>query len=459
MAGQPCAWARAAGVALPAAAFLYILLFRTWGITHHFWLFTDQIRDWRIALGSLTDLPLVGPPQHAGGYALGPVFYWVLWLTRVTVGPFFDNLPHAGGIGLSILQSAADVFLLVAIWRKFGSPWLALAVVLLVASAPYDAALTATIWNPIVAEALAKSTAALVLLGWPRRSPWKAALLAAIAWLAFQAHITGVFVAASVFAWIVGEPILARRSREAVRAAVAIAAVVLALQIPYFAFRAAHPSPAVGASPVLESVLQVVRDPRSLRLAGSGESFTRALNLVQLEPWRVWWIGWFLATCALIVVVKHRRDPATLVATVLPLAATCAGFAVWVGEYDHYFYLTVLPSAVLTAGLAVMALVPRRFGLVAGLALVVLAVAVQPARFRASRGIHRLPEYAALVRASDAVARRGQPIRELQAEFLPPGCDPSLLVEILGGRIERGAVWYAVVSRDGGVRYHPVESK
>lgn len=36
MAGQPCAWARAAGVALPAAAFLYILLFRTWGITHHF---------------------------------------------------------------------------------------------------------------------------------------------------------------------------------------------------------------------------------------------------------------------------------------------------------------------------------------------------------------------------------------------------------------------------------------
>lgn len=405
----------------------------------------------------MTDLPLVGPPQHAGGYALGPVFYWVLWLVRVILGPFFDNLPHAGGIGLSILQSAADVLLLVAIWRKFGSPWLALATVLLIASAPYDLALSATIWNPIVAVALAKTSVALVLLGWPGRSLRKTALLTAAAWLAFQAHITGVFVAASVLGWIVGEPILARRYRDAARAAAAIAAVALALQIPYLAFRLMHPSPPAGASPMLQSVIEVARDPRSLRLAGSAESFTRALNLVQLEPWRAWWIGWLLAASAAIVFWRRRRDHAALAATGLPLAATFVGFAVWVGDYDRYFYLTIMPSAVLTAGLAVTAIAPRRFAAAAGLALVVLAIGVQPARLRASAGIHRLPEYEAVLRASREIAKRGRPIRGIQAEFLPPGCDPNVLVEILGGRVERGAGWYAVVSRDGSVTFRRVE--
>lgn len=43
----------------------------------------DQIRDWRIALGAFRDLPLVGTPSTAGGVSLGPVYYWLLWLSRV----------------------------------------------------------------------------------------------------------------------------------------------------------------------------------------------------------------------------------------------------------------------------------------------------------------------------------------------------------------------------------------
>ena len=39
--------------------FVATLVPRVWGISHHFWLKTDQIRDWGIALGPLSSLPLV----------------------------------------------------------------------------------------------------------------------------------------------------------------------------------------------------------------------------------------------------------------------------------------------------------------------------------------------------------------------------------------------------------------
>src|SRR5262245_41787390 len=81
---------------------------RVWGITTWFWMLDDQIRDWAIALHPLRELPLVGPPTHVSGYTIGPAFYWILWLIRVVIGPWFDNLPHAGGIGQALLQSLAD---------------------------------------------------------------------------------------------------------------------------------------------------------------------------------------------------------------------------------------------------------------------------------------------------------------------------------------------------------------
>src|SRR5438105_10467986 len=95
-------------VALFALTFVLTLAVRVWDVQRHFWMLGDQIRDWSIALGPLARLPLVGPPTHVRGYTIGPAFYWILWTIRVTVGPWFHNLPHAGGIGQAILQSAAD---------------------------------------------------------------------------------------------------------------------------------------------------------------------------------------------------------------------------------------------------------------------------------------------------------------------------------------------------------------
>ena len=58
--------------------------------------------------GRSRNLPLVGPATHVHGYTIGPAFYWVLWAIRVVFGPWFENLPHAGGIGQAALQSAVD---------------------------------------------------------------------------------------------------------------------------------------------------------------------------------------------------------------------------------------------------------------------------------------------------------------------------------------------------------------
>ena len=92
---------------MAALVFGYVTWFRLSGVSSHFMLLDDQIRDWGVALGPVWDQPLAGAPSMAGGRGLGPVYYWVLWIARVAIGPWVDNLPHAGGIGISLLQGAA----------------------------------------------------------------------------------------------------------------------------------------------------------------------------------------------------------------------------------------------------------------------------------------------------------------------------------------------------------------
>ena len=207
--------------------FAYLVLIRTHGISRTFWLLGDQILYWRIALGSWRDLPIGGGPSQVGGTTIGPIFLWVLWVIRHLVGPFTDNLPHAGGIGLSIVQSAADAFLFVAIWRRFSSLPLAIAVTLLAASAPYDMALTATIWNPPLVVACAKTAMAFVLLGGGTRSIWWSVGAIASALLAVQVHSSGLFFAVPVVASFTLRELLDRRWMRAALVAAATATTLL----------------------------------------------------------------------------------------------------------------------------------------------------------------------------------------------------------------------------------------
>jgi len=206
-------------VLVAAAPFLFALVIRVRGIDRHFWLLGDQIRDWGIALRPFHELPLVGPATHVGGYTIGPAYYWIMWAVRVIVGPWFDNLPHAGGIGQAVIESAADALLLIALWRRTESVWIALAGALVIVTSSFDVALSAIDWTPPIASALGKAAVALVLIGWHRASALRSGVVAALAWSALQVYTGVVFVTAGVFVALLTEPLVRREWRTARRAA------------------------------------------------------------------------------------------------------------------------------------------------------------------------------------------------------------------------------------------------
>src|SRR5687767_5378417 len=244
---------RFARTAVAIAFFAYVLYIRVYDVADTFLMLGEQTRDWAIALGGITELPLTGAPSTAGGRGFGPVYYWILWLGRNLVGPFTDFLPHAGGVTVALLQSSADTWLLVALWRRVGA-FLALAMCLVIASAPFDIAISSVIWNPPVAAALIKMATAMALgLGYaPPR--WKIVVTAVLAWCSVQAHLSAIFVAAPLLAGLVAQALMKKHWRESAKLAAVVAGVVLVLQIPYFIAIARDPAAPMGPATAISNI-------------------------------------------------------------------------------------------------------------------------------------------------------------------------------------------------------------
>lgn len=434
-----------------AVTFVATLTIRVWNIGRHFWLLEDQIRDWSIALRPLTDLPLVGPPTHVHGYTIGPAYYWLLWAIRVGVGPWFHNLPHAGGIGQAILQSAADVLLLAAIWRRTNSVWIAWLAIVILATAPEDLSVAAIVWNPTAGSALAKAATALVLLGWPDRSRAGAAITTAIMWCGVQSYTGAIFVAVGVFTALLASP-FARRDWIALRHTAAImVAVVTALQLPYVIHQLMTRFNDPAMSAVTGSIGQVLAGNQSLQFGASWSGFTAAFRSIEMAPLRGSWVLWLLAACNIIVASRFRRDPIVLSVSLLPQAAALLGYAFYVGDFlDHYYYLSLMPAAVLTMVLALTAVRPLRVRQFVTISLLIGALALAPARMRIAATQEHMPEYGLLVDGSKALARLQQPMRAVQTEFaLPPTSNPEFIYQILGGRIDRSARMIGLIRPDG----------
>ena len=451
LSGAPATWW---SIALPTAVLLPAAMARTWHIDRHFAMLGDQIRDWGIALGPFTSLPLVGPATHFGGYTIGPAPYWILWAIRVVFGPWFDNLPHGGGVGQAFLYSAADALLLFALWKRTGSPWLALAVVVLLITAPFDFALSAVVWTPVVASALARTATALILLDWHRRSPGHVAAIAAIAWCAVQTYTGALFVALSIFAALLVDEAARRNWRAVVSRAWVVAAVVALLQVPYLVHQATHGFSQPAMRAVTDSIAGVAGGRNPLRVAESAAAYVHAVAFIEFSPWSVPAAGWLLLACAAVVAVRYRDDPALVAVTVLPQAAAIAGYALWSADLQDYYYLSLMPAAVMTMVLAVHALATARGAAIVAMALCALVIVAVPARLRLASRLPRMPEYEVLVKASRQIVQRQQPMRSIGTLFaLPPTCDPEFIVRILGGRIDRQAEWRAEIAPDGRVSY------
>ena len=436
--------------------FALTLYLRVRGISTHFWMLWDQIRDWDIALGPFSDLPLVGPPTHFRGYTIGPAFYWILWAIRVTVGPWFDNLPHAGGIGQAALQSAADTLVLAAVWHRTHSVWTAILTVTLLATSAYDLCLAPLVWNPVVGSILAKTATALVLLGW-HRTTGRLAVVTAIAWSAVHAYTGAVYVALGVFAAMVIQPLWQRDWSQAGRRAAVITFIVALLQVPYLVHRLSSRdgTPAMGV--VTGSLGQVVSGAAEPRPAVSIAGYTNAFSFIQGFPDRVPLAGALLIAAAAIVAVRYRADPALLTLLLLPQALALVGYALFQGGLDHYYYLSLMPAAVLTIVLAITA-APARFApAIAAIAL--LAVLSQvPGRLAYSATLHKMPVYGPLVEGSRRAARQSPTLRGIETEFaLPSPSDVMFVYRILGGKFDPASPWVARIRSNGDVEYRVVD--
>jgi hypothetical protein len=438
--------------------FALTLTARIWGINRHFWMLGDQIRDWSIALGPLTSLPFVGPPTHVRGYTIGPAFYWILWAIRVTVGPWFQNLPHAGGIGQAALSSAADALLLAAVWKRTRSIWLALASIVLIASSAYDLCLAPLVWNPVVGVILAKTATALVLLGWHVGSPTQIVLCAAAAWSAVHAYTGTIYVAAGVFGAALIEPLVAGDWRKMARSALLIGAVIAVLQLPYALHQLStgFRDPAMGA--VTGSLARLAAGTDQPEFAKSLTGYVGAFDFIQGFPSRVPGAPWVLGVCSLVVAFRYRRDPAMLMITLVPQGLALVGYALFLGSLDQYYYLSLMPAAVLTVLLAATAVPRPRVQTMVSIVLLVGALLAVPARLRFAATMHKLPEYGALVDGSRKIARLKQPMRAIETEFqLLPTSDPTFVYRILGGEIDRSSPWVGRITARGDVLYRKVE--
>jgi hypothetical protein len=440
---------RYARMAVAAIFFLYVLSIRVYDIADTFLMLGEQTRDWAIALGGITELPLTGAPSTAGGRGFGPVYYWLLWLGRSLVGPFADFLPHAGGITVALLQSIADTWLLLALWRRVG-PFLALAMCLVIASAPFDIAISSVIWNPPVAAALIKMATAMALGLGDAPPRWQIVVTAVLAWCAVQAHLSAIFVAAPLLASLVAQALIKKHWRESAKLAAVVAGVVLVLQIPYFIAIARDPAAPMGPATAISNITNA----NSFRLDRSYTSIVNGAGELLVRQFDSWRFQVPTLVAALIVVIRWPRDIVLLSVSIGGIAGATILFATWTRGYDSYWFLTLTTAMVLTYGFAISAIPSRMAVHAVGGVLLAFILFLQPSRIDQSKAFFKYPPYRTMRIASYELAARAPVLRDIRVNFEGAHLtmDKYFMYKILGGRIDPSAPHQAFVNGDGSVR-------
>ncbi|MEO8682177.1 MAG: hypothetical protein ABI665_24225 [Vicinamibacterales bacterium] len=456
-----------ARVAIGLAFLVYVVFFRTYDITGTFLLLGEQMRDWTLALGSWRDLPLTGTPSTSGGRGFGPIYYWILWSGRHLIGPFTSNLPHAGGLTVALLQAVADAWLFIVLARRISLP-LALAVGLIMATGPFDVGLSKAIWNPPVATALVKMTIAQMLTLGNTPALWRIAAVSATAWFAVQAHSSGFFVAAPVFAALVVQPLarakalalqdtmesdgFSRRWRRALEHARVVVEVIVVLEIPYVIAQFRTPASTIGPTVVFDSLANAAK----LEVATSFSTVVNITGELVMHRHDTWSFALVTVIAAAIAAWRWRRDVPMLSVSVGPLFAATALFSTWTRPYDSYWFLALAPSMVLTLALVVTAIPRALVSRAVSVALILLALYWQPARFRESQETFPYPPYRPLLEGSRAALRRAPVLRHLRVAFpIHETTDTEYMYRILGGRIEPTAEFDGKIQPDGTVVFTP----
>ncbi len=437
---------------------LYSFYFRTYQITEHFHLLGDQVRDWNLALKPFGELPRVGTPTSQGGYCLGPIFYWTLWLIRITIGRFYENLPHAGGIGLAAMHAIADAILLLAILKR-GIPIIAsVAIMLLLVSSPFETSLSGTIWNPGLSVSFVELAAAFFLM--IPNSHWavKTLVTATAAWLAVQSHTQTIFFALPLLVYLIVEPWIVAGPRYALKRLLIIVAVIGVLQIPYVIEINKHgdiSQEQLGV--VATSFNSLLTNPSSFHPYASFTTLVDALaELFGPHLSRAVVIVLILAAGGSLL-IGYRKNHEILAVALLPLFLAWLGYSfLSVGTLYTYWYMNLMPSFVL---LVLFGFIESPFpkldkiSTLLALFVLLLAFASQPSRLATRAQSVSYPYYAAIVRGAKEIVRNGTPVRSVIPPSFPNKVEPAYLVQWLGGRVEESADLLAIIGEDGSVTY------
>jgi len=450
------AWKSAATISICLGIFIYSVFFRTYSVGQTFHLFGDQIRDWRIAARAFSDLPLVGTPRVDGGTSFGPVYYWVLWLIYHTIGPWFDYLPHAGGYGLSILHASAESFLLYAM-IEFGIAMpVALTASLILTSLPMESFLSATIWNPGLSASFAMSGVGWFLLRVKAMNAWNFLLISGLSIFAVQSHTPALFMAvplviAAAKAW---------RDQGGNRvwwlALGLVTSMVVVMELPYL-YGHFFRLQAAGGETILQLRLgqlggDLLSLLRSLRIVGSFHFVVMALMPLLIDSLS----GNFAAAAmvwtvtALIVIVRNGLVAPIAILTIGTFMATWIGWSLWPNAFESYWLISAF--GVFMVGLAVAVNFHwRSSGLILGCIGLVTVLSMQHRLFNERNAMSGLPEYGSLIDIARQVAAANVPVRDLQG--VPTKFTEQLqyLVQILGGKIDSGALSIAKIDRSGRV--------
>jgi hypothetical protein len=343
---------------------------------------------------------------------------------------------------------------------------------LLIASAPFDIAISSVIWNPPVSAALIKMATASALsisppaplrgshlrqgdggqAGETGSNGWGIALTAALAWMAVHAHLSAIFVAAPLLGAIVVQPLVERspnmRSAVLTRAWI-VAAAVLILQIPLLISLLNEPEAAVGPT----SALAGLTNPQAVRPWHAYDSVTGITgNLVMPMPDSFRFALPTLIAGA-VMAFAYRRDLVVLGVSAGGVVVATLLFTTSTRNYDGYWFLTLTTALTLTFGMAIAALPSKTAVKWIGFGLLALVAWRQPARIADSTRFFKYPQYEPMVRASRSLIVQAPVVRDIAVTFdVHPTMDRHFIYRILGGRIDASALYRAIVDRDGSVR-------
>jgi len=309
--------------------------------------------------------------------------------------------------------------------------------------------LSAVIWNPPVAAALAKMAMALVLTLGKDSAWWRIGVTAAVAWLAVQAHSTGAFVGVPIVAALALMPMVQRQWRRAAQVVALIAAVIVTLQLPYFIAQLRAPDMSLAPTMVIDSFTRA----SSVDIVKSYSAVTDITGGLLARQLDTRGLRWPTLVVIAIVLARWRKEAPVLAVSVGGLATAVTLFSTWTHPYDSYWFMTLTMSLTLTYALAIAALPWPRAVQAVGAVLLAAIIWQQPARVEQSRLTFKLPEYQAMLLGSRTLAAEAPVLRDIRITFtVHPSMSKYFIYEILGGRIDRAATQTAFIEPDGRIR-------